>query len=171
MKKFVTIFLTLFLAVFLPAFSFEAGFDLRSSDSFFRDGIRVDGEIGFETESFKITIPVRYGKSKDYDISLIESGVLVSVHPWPDIGFFAEASLVKVGYLWGLYAPGERLYFAAEGSVGWNFVFGHFYIRPKYTFRSSLSGEDTKEERIKVIPQFDGGRISLYIGFTSGGVK
>lgn len=171
MKKFVTIFLTFFAAVFLPAFSFEAGVDLRSSDSFFRDGIRIDGEVGFDTESFKITIPFRYGKSKDYDISLIESGVLVSVHPWEGIGFFAEASLIKVGYLWGIYAPDDGLYFAAEGSVGWQFVFGHFYIKPKYTFRSSISGEDGKEERIKVIPQFDGGRISLHIGITSGGVK
>lgn len=171
MKKFVTIFLTLFAAVFLPAFSFEAGADLRSFDSFIRDGIRVDGEVGFEMESFKITIPVRYGKSRTYDISLIESGLLLSVHPWEGIGFFAEASLVKVGYLWGMYAPRDGLYFAAEGSVGWEFVFGHFYIKPRYTFRSSLSGEDEKEERIKVIPQFDGGRISVHIGISSGGEK
>lgn len=171
MKKFVTIFLILFTALSLSAFSISAGADLRSFDAFFLDGMRIDTEVTIGIDSFDIVIPVRYGKSRDYDLSLIETGILVSVHPWEGLGLFAEASLVKVGYLWGLYAPDEGLYFAAEGSVGWDFVFGHFYIRPKYTYRSSISGEDVKEARIKSIPQFSESRISLLIGITFGGNK
>ncbi len=169
MKKFVTIFLTLFAAVSLSAVSVSVGADLRSFDAFFLSGIRIDTEAGIDIGSFKIIIPVRYGKCKDYDLSLIETGILVSVHPWDGLGLFAEASLVKVGFLWGLYAPDDGVYFAAEGSVGWEFVFSHFYIRPKYTYRSSLSGEDVQEARIKSIPQFGESRVSVLIGITFGG--
>ncbi len=169
MKKFVTIFFILFTAFALHAFSFSAGVDLRSFDSFLREGIRIDGELSFDVESFQIIIPVRYGKSNDYDLSLIESGILVSVHPWEGLGLFAEASLLKVSCMWGLYAPEEAVSFSSEGSVGWDFVFDHFYVRPKYTYRSSLSADDGAQERMKIIPQFGESRISVFIGITFGG--
>ncbi len=165
----MTIFLFIF-TLFSPAASaLSVGADLRSFDSFFLDGVRIDSEIGFEYQNLRIIIPVRYGKSKDYDISLIETGLLVAVRPWEELGFFAEASLFKLGWTWGLYAPDERKYLSAEGSIGWEYRFHGFYIRPKYTVRSFLSADDRTLGRIVSIPQFGESRISLHMGIIFGG--
>ena len=169
MKRTMTTFFILIFSFSLSAMSFSFGSDLRSFDSFFRDGVRVDAEAAVDIENIRIVIPIRYGKSKSNDLSVIETGLLVSVHPWEDIGFFAEASLVKAGWMWGLYAPDEKTFFSAEGSVGWEERFSWFYFRVKYTYRSSLAGEDTKEERLKAIPQFGESRISVHIGVSFGG--
>ncbi len=169
MKKFVAIFLFIFATYSLTAFNLRLGADLRSFDSIFRDGVRVDGEIGTKIKNVRIIVPVRYGKSKSYDLSLIETGLLVDVRPWPELGLFAEASLFKVGFMWGIYAPSDRVFFSSEGSIGWEFTFGAVYIRPKYTVRTVFSSEETKEERVKVIPQFGESRISVCIGVLFGG--
>ena len=171
MKRIVTTFFILLLVFSLNAVSVSFGADLRSFDSFFRDGIRVDTETAVTIENIRIIIPLRYGKSRKNDFSVIETGVLVSVHPWEGIGLFAEASLVKTGWMWGLYAPGEKMFFSSEGSLGWEENFSWFYFRVKYTVRSSLAGEDVKEERLKTIPQFGESRISVHIGVTFGGQK
>lgn len=169
MKKFVAIFLLLIATYSLSAFEVRVGADLRSFDSIFRDGVRVDTEVGLKVKDIRIIVPVRYGKSKTYDLSLIETGILVDVRPWPDVGLFAEAALFKVGFMWGLYAPTEKVFFSSEGSVGWEFVFGAVYLRPKYTVRAVFSSEETKEERVKAIPQFGESRISVCIGVLFGG--
>ncbi len=165
----MTTFFILFLSLSLSALGFSLGGDLRSFDSFFRDGVRVDAEAAVDIENIRIVIPVRYGKSKINDLSVLETGLLVSVHPWEGAGFFAEASLVKAGWMWGLYAPDEKVFFSAEGSLGWEERFSWFYFRVKYTYRSTLAGEDTKEERLKVVPQFGESRISVHIGVSFGG--
>lgn len=169
MKKFVAIFLLIFATYSLIALEFRVGADLRSFDSIFRDGVRIDGEVALKVKNIRIIVPVRYGKSKIYDLSLIETGLLVDVRPWSDLGIFAEVSLFKVGFMWGIYAPSDKVFFSSEGSLGWEFVFGPVYIRPKYTVRAVFSGEETKEERVKAIPQFGESRISVCIGVLFGG--
>ncbi len=171
MKKFLAIFLLLSAALSLHALPVNIGVDLRSLDFTFTEGVRVDAEVGVKVKNIQLIIPIRYGKSRSKDISLIETGLLVDVWPVEGWGLFAEASIVKAGYMWGIYAPSERLFFSAEGSVGWEFVFGPVYLRPMYTVRSSFSAEATKEERLKIIPQFGESRISVHIGVLLGGVN
>lgn len=168
MKKFVAIFLLLIATYSLSAFEVRVGADLRSFDSIFRDGVRVDTEVGLKVKDIRIIVPVRYGKSKTYDLSLIETGILVDVRPWPDVGLFAEVALFKVGFMWGLYAPAERVFFSSEGAVGWEFVFGAVYIRPKYTVRAVFPARRLRK-RVKAIPQFGESRISVCIGVLFGG--
>lgn len=171
MKKIMAIFLLLLATYSLPALRVNIGGDLRSFDSFVVSDSRIDFEIGVEVDNLKIIIPVRYGKSSKYDLSLVETGLLVSLSPWENLGFFAEASIVKAGLMWGIYAPKEKAFFSLEGSIGWEFVFGSFYIRPKYTYRSTLSGETAKDEVVRTIKQFGESRISLFIGVLFGGKK
>lgn len=168
MKKIMALFLFLFVLFSLNA-EFYVGLDTRSVDSFFRESARIDIETGFNTKSTNIIFPFRYGKSFSYDLSFFETGVLVSVYPVEEIGFFAEASLFKVGFMWGLYAPNEVYYLSSEVSLGWEFRFNSFYIKPRYTMRSSLSSEDSKTERLKTIVQFSERRLSLTIGIIIGG--
>ncbi len=168
MKKIMTLFLFLFVLFSLSA-EFYVGLDTRSVDSFFRESARIDIETGFETKNANIIFPIRYGKSFNYNLSFFETGVLVSIYPIDEMGFFAEASLFKVGFMWGLYAPNEGYYLSSEASLGWDFRFNSFYIKPRYTIRSSLSAEDSKTERLKEIVQFGERRLSLTIGFILGG--
>lgn len=164
----MALFLFLFTLFSLNA-EFYVGLDSRSVDSFFRESARIDLETGFNTESTTIIFPFRYGKSFNYDLSFFEVGVLVSVYPIEELGFFAEASFFKIGFLWGLYAPNEVYYLSSEASLGWEFRFNSFYIKPRYTIRSSLTAEDSKTERLKTIVQFGERRISLTIGIIFGG--
>ncbi len=169
MKRIMAIFLLIFATYSLFALPLNVGADVRSLDFTFTDGVRVDAEVGIKLKTIQLIIPVRYGKSKSKDISLVETGLLIDVWPFEDLGLFAEASVFKVGYMWGIYTPSEKLFFSVEGSVGWEFVFGPVYLRPMYTVRSSLSAEDTKEERIRIIPQFGESRLSVHIGVLLGG--
>ena len=169
MKRFMAIFLLFFATFSLFALPFNIGVDARSLDFTFTDGVRVDAEVGIKVKTIQLIIPLRYGKSNSKDISLVESGLLIDVWPFDGLGLFAEASIFKVGYMWGLYTPSGKIFFSAEGSVGWEFVFGPVYLRPMYTVRSSFSAEDTKEERIRSIPQFGESRLSVHIGVLLGG--
>lgn len=169
MKRFVAIFLFIFSITALVAVPVSFTFDLRSADSFFLKGVRIDSELSFDIKNIRLTFPFRYGKSKDYNLNALESGILVGVWPIEDMGLFAEVSLIKIGCMWGLYAPKEGFFFSSEASVGWEFRFNHFVLRPKYTLRSTFSSEDTKEEKLKTIPQFSSSRISLHIGVCIGG--
>lgn len=168
MKKIVTLFLFLFVIFSLKA-EFYIGLDTRSVDSFFRESARIDIETGLNAKYANIIFPFRYGKSFNYDLTFFETGVLVSVYPIEEVGFFAEASLLKLGFMWGLYAPNEIYYLSSEASIGWEFRFNSFYIKPRYTIRSSLSAEDSKTERLKAIVQFGERRLSLTIGIIFGG--
>ncbi len=167
----MTIFLLLITTYSLLALRVSLGCDLRSFDSLILSDTRIDAEVGFENKDIKITIPLRYGKSNSYDLSLIETGLLVSLYPWDGLGLFVETSIVKAGFMWGIFTPKEKIFFSLEGSIGWEFIFGNFYVKPKYTYRSTLSSDNAKEEIVKSIKQFEESRISLFIGVLFGGKK
>ena len=169
MKRFVAIFL--FVIATYSLFAAAAlGFDLRSFDFLFEeDGVRIEGEVAFDVNNIRVTIPLRYGKSKIYDLSIFETGLLVSIQPWEGMGLFAEVSLFNAGWMWGIYAPSDPFFLSLEGSVGWEFRFGIVYLRPKYTVRSLYSAEDTKNEKVRMIPQFSQSRISVLVGINIGG--
>lgn len=170
MKRFVAIFLIIFATYSLFSLPLSVGADLRSLDFIYeKKGVRIDAEIALDVNNIRLTIPLRYGKSNEYDLSLFETGLLVGVWPWEGMGLFAEVSLFSLGWMWGLYASSEPLFLSLEGSLGWEFRLGHIYIKPKYTVRSVYSAEDTKNEKIKMIPQFGQSRISVIIGIYFGG--
>lgn len=166
MKKSLSFFfiLTLVLLETLSSKTF-IGLDLRSLDFFFlNEGVRIDGEVGFEYKNIVLNVPLRFGWSREENLYYTESGLTVIAYPIDGVGLFMEGSLLKVGYLFGTEAPKDGEYISAEGSIGYDFYVGSFYFRPRLTFRSTLSSESEKALILKKIPQFREVRISLNIG-------
>ena len=167
MKKFVAIFLFLLIALTLYSSSFFITGDLRSFDFFFQNSLRVDSVVGMSIKDTNIIFPLRYGMADS--VKYIETGVLLDVFPFEGYGFFAEVSLVKIGYIWGSFNNNRKFLLSQEASLGWQFQIGIIMIRPKYTVRSLFSGEESKEETIKAITQFSESRIGINIGLSFGG--
>ncbi|MGN1163291.1 MAG: hypothetical protein ACI4S4_00655 [Candidatus Ornithospirochaeta sp.] len=158
--------MALFLALSsaFSLYSFSISMDLMSVDFLFRDGMRIDAECRFEGKDYDIIIPIRYGKSDDNFLQLIETGAVVAVHPIDDLGFVVEASLLKTGWMWGTAATEEQVFFESEGSIGWDAEVGKMVLRPRLTYRVSSSVGGDAEEALKRISQFNGLRLSLSVG-------
>ncbi len=159
--------MALFLVLCSLSFLYSAvsvSIDVDGLDSIWREGLRVGGNCSFDYNDLKITIPVRYGKSDDNFLNFIETGALIGVYPIDGLGFVVEASFLKFGYLWGIAAPSDPLAFVSEGSIGWDYSFGHFYIQPRVSYRSLISVTGECAEAFKKIPQFTGVRASLSLG-------
>ena len=103
--------------------------DLASLDFLWKEDLRIDAECSFDYDNIRITIPIRYGLSEDKYLNLLESGILVGVFPFENLGLMVEASLFKLGYFWGLASPTDRLVLLSEGSIGWN---GNIGMLPSY---------------------------------------
>ena len=156
------ILMLLSLGLLYSAVSFSIETD--SLDFLWKEGMRIGGECSFEYNGLRITIPVRYGKSDDNFLHFVETGALIGVYPIDGLGFIVEASFLKFGYLWGIAAPSDPLAFVSEGSIGWDYSFGHFYIEPRLSYRSLISVTGECGEAFKKIPQFTGVRASLSLG-------
>ena len=89
---------------------------------------------------------------------------MIGVYPIDGLGFIVEASFLKFGYLWGIAAPSDPFAFVSEGSIGWDYSFGHFYIEPRLSYRSLISVTGECGEAFKKIPQFTGVRASISLG-------
>lgn len=164
MKKIILITLFLFLSFALFS-KVNIALDLRSLDFIFeRDGIRVDGEVGFSFDSFTLNIPLRFGASNTSNLFYLETGLTVLAYPVEGLGLFLEGSFIKGGFFFGSDAPEDRLYISSEGSIGYDFYIGKIYFRPRLTFRSILSSESEKALILSEIPQFREMRFSLNIG-------
>ena len=145
--------------------------DLASLDFLWKEDLRIDAECSFDYYNIRITIPIRYGLSDDKYLNLLESGILVGVFPFENLGLMVEASLFKLGYFWGLASPTDRLVLLSEGSIGWNGNIGMLHISPRLTFRSLLSISGEGAEAMKRISQFDGVRLSLAMGVNLGEIN
>lgn len=163
MKKIMALFLVLISLSFLYS-AVSVSIDIDGLDSIWSEGLRVGGNCSFDYNDLKITIPVRYGKSDDNFLHFIETGALIGVYPIDGLGFIVEASFLKFGYLWGIAAPSDPFAFVSEGSIGWDYSFGHFYIEPRLSYRSLISVTGECGEAFKKIPQFTGVRASLSLG-------
>ena len=124
----------------------------------------MGGECCFEYNDMEIIIPVRYGKSDDNFLHFLETGALIGVHPIEGLGLVVEASLLKLGMFWGVAAPSSPMAFVGEGRVGWDYELGLLSMRPRLSYRSTLSVSGESSEAFKKIPQFTGTRISLSLG-------
>lgn len=164
MKRFMAPIFILFILASLSA-KVSIGCDLASFDFLWEDGLRVDSEVRVEYNNIEITVPIRYGKSKDNYLNVIETGILIGVHPIDDWGLFVEASFLKLGWLWGVASLTEKMFFSFEGSVGWNAEIGMFSIRPRITYRVMSSSMEATES-LKRIPQFGELRLSLMTGIS-----
>ena len=159
----MALFLILLSLSFLNA-AVSVSIDMDGLDFLWRDGMRLGGKCAFGYNDIKITIPIRYGKSDDNFLHFLESGVLIGVHPIEDLGLIVEASFLKVGWLWGVAAPTDQLALVSEGSIGWDYSFGHFYVEPRLTYRTLISLTGESAEAFEKIPQFTGVRASLSLG-------
>lgn len=157
-------FILLFLIIALTLGALDIGLDLRSLDFLFTPSLRVDGEVAFNINKIKMIVPVRYGNSIEKNLSYFESGILVMVKPIENLGLFVEASLFKLGFLFSDYISDDPIFFSSEASLGWDVVFKHFYIRPRFTVRNSLISEQEKEAKLNEIKQFGTYRVSLTVG-------
>ena len=162
--------MALFLALTstVSLYSFSLSLDLLSFDFLFREGMRIDAECRFEGNDYEIIVPIRYGKSDDNFLHVLETGALVAVNPVDGLGLVVEASFLKVGWMWGPGASGSQMFFEGEGSIGWDYEIGLMKLRPRLTYRvsSSMGGEEA--EALKRIGQFDGLRLSLFVGMDFG---
>ena len=162
MKKIMALFLALSSA--LSLYSLSISVDALSMDFLFREGMRIDAECRFEGNDYEIIIPIRYGKSDDNFLHLIETGALVAVYPIEGFPLVVEASFLKAGWMWGAAATGDQLFFQSEGSIGWDARVGKVTLRPRLTYRVSSSVEGEDSESLKKIGQFTGFRLSLSVG-------
>ena len=139
--------------------------DLRCIDSSFYPSLRLDAEASYRFGSVRVSLPVRYSHSYDYELDFIETGLAVSVYPFGDLGFYAGVSLLRFGAFWGLEAPREKLMFFSELATGWTFSFPWFFIEPRVTILDAFSSEEGRiAELEKAIPQYSKIRISLLVG-------
>lgn len=167
MRRF-TVLAFLVLSVIVSAnASFQIGGDLRCLDSFFYPSMRIDGEFSYRFGKLRLTIPMRYSHSNDYELDMIESGLLVSLYPFEDKGFFMAVSLLRAGYMWGLEAPTDDLVFFSEAVIGWTFQFRHFFIEPRLCIMDAF---DTDEEVLETledaVAQYSAFRLSLMTGIS-----
>ena len=170
MRKIVALFFAFLVLSSLSA-SVSLSVDLASLDFLWKEDLRIDAECSFDYDNIRITIPIRYGLSEDKYLNLLESGILVGVFPFENLGLMVEASLFKLGYFWGLASPTDRLVLLSEGSIGWNGNIGMLHICPRLTFRSLLSISGEGAEAMKRISQFDGLRLSLAMGVNLGEIN
>ena len=144
----------------------QAGVDLRCLDSSFYPSLRLDAEASYRYGNIRVTLPIRYSHSYDYDLDFIETGVIVSVYPFEDFGFYAGVSLLRFGAFWGMEAPSDNLIFFSEAMIGWTIEFPYFYLEPRISFTDVFSSEEARlSELSEAVPQYSRFRISLIAGF------
>ena len=99
---------------------------------------------------------------------MVETGLLVSLYPFEDMGFFCAVSLLLAGYMWGLEAPSDELVFLSEAVVGWTFRLPlGFFLEPRLYILDAFSTEDeTLEALEEAVPQFSSFRLSLIAGIS-----
>ena len=162
----VSAFLSSVILVSVHA-GFQAGFDLRCFDSFFYPSVRIDGEIAYRFGKLRLTVPIRYSSSSDYELDMLESGLLVSLYPFDDCGFFCAVSLLRAGYMWGLEAPTDELVFFSEAVIGWTFSFSHFFLEPRFCMLDAFNTEEEVLEALEeAVPQYSSFRLSLMTGIS-----
>ena len=150
----------------LPLFpSWQVGTDLRCFDSLFMGAARFDAEVSYRWDSIRVSLPLRISCSYSYEMNFAETGLFVSVYPFPEKGFFIAVSMARLGIFWGLEAPREKLMFFSELATGWTFSFPWFFIEPRVTILDAFSSEEGRiAELEKAIPQYSKIRLSLLVG-------
>ena len=144
----------------------QAGLDLRCIDSSFYPALRLDAEAAYRYGNVRVSLPVRYSHSYDYDLDFIETGLAVSVYPFGGSGFYAGVSLLRFGAFWGIEAPSENLLFFSEAMLGWTIEFPYFYLEPRISFTDVFSSEEARLAELReAVPQYSRFRISLLAGF------
>lgn len=144
----------------------QAGVDLRCVDSSFYPSLRLDVEGAYRFGNVRVSLPLRYSHSYDYDLDFLEAGLAVSVYPFRNLGFYAGVSLVRFGVFWGIEAPEDNLIFFSEAMIGWTIEFPYFYLEPRISFTDVFSTEEARLAELReAIPQYSKFRISLLAGF------
>lgn len=147
--------------------TWQAGVDLRCADSSFYPSLRLDAEAAYRYGSIRVSLPVRYSHSYDYDLDFLETGLAVSVYPFDGMGFYAGVSLLRFGIFWGIEAPDDNLIFFSEAMIGWTIEFPYFYLEPRISFTDVFSTEEARLAELReAVPQYSKFRISLIAGFT-----
>ena len=103
----------------------------------------------------------------DYELDLVESGLLVSLYPFEDYGFFCAVSLLRAAYMWGLEAPSDDVVFFSEAVIGWTFQLRHFFIEPRLCIMDAFDTEEEVLEALEeAVPQYSAFRLSLVAGIS-----
>ena len=127
--------LTLFLSLLIifPVFSssLSIGVDLGALDSFFLDGKRVGGAIGFRYGKIRASLDLQYAFDLEREYSLLDVGASIDVYPFSSLGLFFGVDLLRYGRFFGAGSPVERNIFFSSIRIGWTFSFPYFYIEPR----------------------------------------
>ena len=154
-------------ALSASAAAWQAGVDLRCIDSSFYPALRLDVEASYRFRHIRVTLPIRYSHSYDYDLDFLETGLAVSVYPFDGFGFYAGVSLLRLGVFWGIEAPDDNLLFFSEAMIGWTIEFPYFYLEPRISFTDVFSSEESRLAELReAVPQYSRFRVSLIAGFT-----
>ena len=136
-------------------------------DSVYMNAFRFDAEAAYRWDNLRISIPLRYSSSYDYELEFAEAGLLMSVYPFHGKGFYIGASMVRLGCFWGLEAPEERLILFSEIIAGWTLTFSWFFIEPRLSLLDAFSSEEGRLGMLeKAVPQYAKLRFSLIAGAT-----
>ncbi len=166
MKRLIIVMIISCLLPLSAAPVWQAGVDLRCIDSSFYPSLRLDAEASYRFGSVRVSLPVRYSHSYDYELDFIETGLAVSVYPFGDLGFYAGVSLLRFGAFWGLEAPEDNLIFFSEAMIGWTIDFPYFYIEPRISITDVFASEEARLSVLReAVPQYSRFRISLLAGF------
>ncbi len=153
------------LSLMPAAASWQVGLDLRCIDSAFMGAVRIDGEASWRSEDLRLTMPLRISISLTHELGFAETGLIVSVYPFEDQGFFIGASMARVGLFWGLEAPSDPLMLFSEIIAGWTFSFPWFFIEPRLSILDAFASEEGRIGELKeAVPQYSKIRISLIAG-------
>lgn len=124
MKK-VTLVLVFLLAL-IPVFSLSLGatLDVGSVQDFLfkTNSYQYSADIRAAlTDKFEVRVPATFCVTRG--TKLIDSGVFLVYHPWPDYGLFMGLSLIQFAYIRGNENLEKSLYGLNEITLGWTFKF------------------------------------------------
>ena len=162
-RLFLLMYIIIPIGVLHP--SWQVGVDLRCLDSFLYEAMRLDAEASYRFGNIRITVPLRYSHSFSHELDFIEAEIAVSVYPIDGCGFFLGASMVRMGFFWGLEAPLERFILFSEVIAGWTFSWPWFFLEPRIAVLDLYRAEEGRLEDLgEAVPQYSKLRFSLIVG-------
>lgn len=145
--------------------SWQIGVDAMCIDSSFAGALRLDAEASYCWDELRLTVPIRYSRSFEHELDFIEAEIAVSVYPIDGCGFFLGASMVRMGFFWGLEAPLERFILFSEVIAGWTFSWPWFFLEPRIAVLDLYRAEEGRLEDLgEAVPQYSKLRFSLIVG-------